>query len=325
MSHESDVPEVELTVGAVAARLGIAPGTLRTWGHRYGLAPSGHVSGRHRKYTAKEVARLDALKRLVLSGVSVSDAARIVKEQEFAAASLIPSFDSEPAARTGLRLVPDSDMTIGENVIALDNPKSSIKALTRAATSLDGEACESIVGTLLKEHGVQWTWVNVVVPILVAFGERWEVSGEGIEVEHLISEALTAQFKRFSGNLREPNNARPVVLACAPHEMHSLPIYAIAAGLAEYGIYACVLGPRMPAEALALAAHRVNACAVVVWSHSIGTADASLWDSLRTTRSPMLKMGAGPGWAGEVPSGVATARDFSDALMKLSLAAGVGA
>lgn len=326
MSQDSDVPEVELTVSAVAARLGIAPGTLRTWGHRYGLAPSGHVSGRHRKYTAQDVARLDAHKKLILSGVSVADAARIVMQQEFEAASIIPTVTPVVVStKPTLRVVPDSEMTIGENVISLDSPKSSIKALNRAAQMLDGEACESIMQTLIKEHGIQWTWDNILVPVLVSFGEKWQDTGEGVEVEHLFSEAITSQFKRYTSELREPTNARPIVLACAPNEMHSLPIYAMAAGLAEYGIYSCVLGPRMPAEALALAAHRLNACAVVVWSHSIGTADSKLWESMRNSKTPMLKMSAGPGWVDDVPDSVVTARDFSDALMKLSRAAGVSA
>ena len=326
VSQNSDLPEVELTVGAVAARLGIAPGTLRTWGHRYGLVPGGHVSGRHRKYTAKDVARLDAMKKMILSGVSVADAARIVKQQEFEAASIIPSLTPvNQAKKPQLTVVQDDEPRLGDNVISLDGAKSSVKSLSRAAMMLDGEACESIIASLIAAHGIQWTWDNVIVPVLISFGDRWEDTGEGVEVEHLVSEAITAQFKRYTSDQRELTNARPVVLACAPNEMHSLPIYAMAAGLAEYKIYSCVLGPRMPAEALALAAYRLNACAVVVWSHSIGTADVRLWDSMRETKSPMLKMSAGPGWVDDVPDNVVTARDFSDALMKLSRAAGTSA
>jgi DNA-binding transcriptional MerR regulator len=40
-----------LSVAAVARRLGVAPATLRTWDRRYGLGPSEHEAGAHRRYT----------------------------------------------------------------------------------------------------------------------------------------------------------------------------------------------------------------------------------------------------------------------------------
>jgi MerR family transcriptional regulator, light-induced transcriptional regulator len=67
-------PEVEgssgLSVAAVARLLGVAPGTLRTWDHRYGMGPSGHESGRHRRYTPADVARLQRMRWLLMQGVN---------------------------------------------------------------------------------------------------------------------------------------------------------------------------------------------------------------------------------------------------------------
>ena len=47
-----------LTAGAVARRLGVAVTTLRTWHQRYGLGPSRHVPGQHRRYTPQDMDRL---------------------------------------------------------------------------------------------------------------------------------------------------------------------------------------------------------------------------------------------------------------------------
>ena len=63
------VAEPGLTVSAVARRLGVAPATLRTWDRRYCLGPSQHAAGAHRRYSALDVARLERMRRLVLSGV----------------------------------------------------------------------------------------------------------------------------------------------------------------------------------------------------------------------------------------------------------------
>src|SRR3954462_4667125 len=72
-----DPPEARLTVAAVARRLGVAPATLRTWDRRYGLGPTLHAAGAHRRYSRSDIARLETMRRLVLDGVPPADAARI--------------------------------------------------------------------------------------------------------------------------------------------------------------------------------------------------------------------------------------------------------
>ncbi|ACZ22770.1 predicted transcriptional regulator [Sanguibacter keddieii DSM 10542] len=68
--------EPALAVAAVARRLGVAPATLRTWDRRYGLGPSAHSAGAHRRYSSDDVARLMVMRRLALEGVAPVDAAR---------------------------------------------------------------------------------------------------------------------------------------------------------------------------------------------------------------------------------------------------------
>ena len=65
-----------LGVAAVARRLGVATGTLRTWDRRYGLGPSGHEVGTRRRYTVADLGRLTLMRRLMLEGVAAADAAR---------------------------------------------------------------------------------------------------------------------------------------------------------------------------------------------------------------------------------------------------------
>jgi DNA-binding transcriptional MerR regulator len=69
-----------LTVAAVAARLGVAPATLRTWDRRYGLGPSEHTAGAHRRYSVADLARLMTMRSLTLDGVPPADAARLARE-----------------------------------------------------------------------------------------------------------------------------------------------------------------------------------------------------------------------------------------------------
>ncbi|MBK5248905.1 MAG: MerR family transcriptional regulator [Actinomycetales bacterium] len=77
--------QIRLTVAAVAARLGVAAPTLRTWDRRYGLGPSDHTAGSHRRYNAADIERLETMRRLTLEGVAPADAARFATRKESAA------------------------------------------------------------------------------------------------------------------------------------------------------------------------------------------------------------------------------------------------
>src|SRR5699024_12445688 len=79
MSQDTPVPLPALTVSAVAARLGVAPSTLRTWDRRYSLGPSDHTAGSHRRYSGADIARLMVMRRLTLEGVAPADAAKIAR------------------------------------------------------------------------------------------------------------------------------------------------------------------------------------------------------------------------------------------------------
>ena len=65
-----DVDEPRLTVSGAARRLGIAPATLRTWDRRYGVGPAEHTRGRHRTYSAADMARLEVMQHALVKGAS---------------------------------------------------------------------------------------------------------------------------------------------------------------------------------------------------------------------------------------------------------------
>ena len=317
MSQPTPEPEVGLTVAAVASRLGIAPATLRTWDRRYGVGPSNHAEGKHRRYTDSDLELLVEMKNAILHGYSPADAARVALAAQSSAA---PSASKPKSARGNLSLVQSEDSGV---VIDLNGPKASVRALTRAATMLDGKACDEIISRLLKEHGVVWTWQNVLCPVLNTVGEMWERANAGIEVEHVLSESIVTQLRTISSSVEEATNSKPVLLAGAPNELHTLPLYVIAAGLAEHNIDSQMFGARLPLDALSAAFDRVGPCAVVVWSHTRGTADAAIWEGLTQLRHMPLLMAGGHGWHGEeLPSEIERAVDLQATLLALVAASG---
>lgn len=296
-----------LTVAAVARRLGVAPATLRTWDRRYGITPSDRTVGGHRRYSPTDVALLDRMRRLVILGLSPAEAARCAHNG--ADALNTPTQSAAPAG--------------GGNVLALPGSTTTARGLARAASALDSTAVTQIVSDAIAERGTIWTWEQVIAPVLIGLGKRWETHGDAIETEHLLTDSLITSFKDVVNKLRHPINPRAVLLACAPDELHSLPTFVLAAALAERRVSSKTLGPRVPVTALVSAIRKTGPAAVLVWSQISTTGKSSTLAELPILRPSPLVIAAGPGWQDHLPEGVMRSRNMTDALNQISAAAGL--
>jgi DNA-binding transcriptional MerR regulator len=265
-----------VTVAATARRLGVAPGTLRTWDRRYGIGPSDHAPGRHRRYSTADVARLELMHRALVRGVSPGDAARYALSVQEPERAPVGEGPDERRARVG----------------------GHARGLGRAAFALDSEAVSGLLAESVRSDGVETTWDELVRPVLAAVGSRWADTATGVEVEHLVTACASAVFGALLGQVgRSAHDTRPVLLAAAPGEQHALPILALAAALHARGVGSRYLGADLPAEALAAAARRTAPVAVVLWSLMPGTADPRLLSAMPRTRPRYRTFAAGPGWA----------------------------
>lgn len=291
------------TVAAVARRLGVAPATLRTWDRRYGLGPSEHTPGTHRRYTPADVARLAEMRRLTLEGVAPSEAARHALSHP----------DHMPAASAQST----ASSAGGGRVLALPGASSDSRGLARAAMALDDRGCTSLVRSRLATRGVVGTWQEIVAPVLVAVGARWEATGLGVDVEHLLSEAILVAL-RGTPPPAEPRNASPVLLACAEEDQHALALHVLRAALSERLVSARVLGGRVPRAALAAAVRRSGPPAVFLWSQMHDTANPEQLQSLPRLRPAPAVVVGGPGWElPRLPTSVHVVDSLSSAVERL--------
>ena len=292
-----------LSAGAVARRLGVAVTTLRTWHQRYGLGPSEHVPGQHRRYTPADLARLEIMRRLTAEGVTPAEAARWARQ---APAETSPDV-------VGPR--PGTARDGGGLTIPLGRAGPVARGLARAAMRLDSVAIGETITHALAADGVIATWDGLLRPVLAGIGERHAATGALIEVEHLVSRSVSEAFAAVAHT--QPVTGPPrILLSCADEEQHSLPLEALSAALAEVGVSYRMLGARVPVEALLEAVNRTGPAAVVVWSHTRTTADpGQLSALLGAPRRPLLVLAAGPGWrADTLPAGVVRPVDLTEAV-----------
>ena len=287
-----------LTVAAVARRLGVAPATLRTWDRRYGLGPSAHESGEHRRYCPADLARLTLMRRLITSGVSPCDAAAQAKSHK-------GSINLETIV---------TDYVVREELVT---------ALHKAAKGLDKKFIEAALRKDLAQYGVEQSWSEVIVPLLLIVGNEWEASGDGIEVEHLLTEVLKGILREHVEDIRKPVNAHPVLLASVGEEVHSLALHALAAALAERKIETYFLGARTPLEALSAMITRSAPPAVFLWAQLSKNADPKFFNDIPAIRPmPRMVLG-GPGWSHVDCKDVSVVHDISDAVAEIERAVGL--
>ena len=184
----ADVRDGEaLTVAAVARRLGVAPATLRTWDRRYGLGPSEHSSGEHRRYSNGDIARLTLMRKLVIAGVSPAEAAQRALAYD---TSSSPDVIAETLARE------------------FEIKSDLVESIIRAARAYDRGFVEDVIRSEMTGRGVVNTWNEVMVPLLVALGEEWAGQGTGIETEHLISEVIKRSLHENMRTVTKPKIGR---------------------------------------------------------------------------------------------------------------------
>lgn len=163
----------------MARRLGVAPATLRTWDRRYGLGPSEHLAGAHRKYSARDVTRLLVMRRLTLEGVAPSEAARAAL---VAPQGLVPGVHY-PTATEVMDAYSDA-------VPMAPDPA----ALVAAAAQFDNAAVRWILTRVHPRDVLAW-WSELVEPTLRTLSERAVLERPGESASPVLTAAAFAELR----------------------------------------------------------------------------------------------------------------------------------
>jgi hypothetical protein len=171
-----------------------------------------------------------------------------------------------------------------------------VDAIYKALQSFDRAFVEETIAHEIAEYGVEGAWSDVIVPTLFLIGQDWETEQKGIEVEHFFSEILKRTMHNQVVELKKPLNSRPVLLAAVGEELHSLPVYALAAALCARNIQTYVLGARTPLIALSAMVTRCAPPAIFLWAQLPKNAETKYWEDMPSIRpAPRIVVG-GPGW-----------------------------
>ena len=235
---------------------------LRAWERRYGVLRPERTSGGFRLYSPADERRVRRMQEALASGLSTAE-----------------------AARTALEAVPDAS---GE---AVDLPQAAAR-LSEALDGFDEASAGATLDALLAAHLPEVVVSEVVLPYLRDLGRRWETGEVDVAQEHFASNLLRARLVPLVEAARP--GARAAVLACAPDELHDLPLLMLAVALSRRGWRTVFLGAAVPVADLATAVGAVDPEVVVVAATSSERLEPALEALRRLSRGAGLWL-AGPG------------------------------
>jgi MerR family transcriptional regulator, light-induced transcriptional regulator len=295
--HAEDlVPRYRVT--AVERMTRIPASTLRSWERRYGWPRPLRAASGQRLYSDHDVAVIRFLDRRRLEGMSMSQAAALLRSA--------PAVEDHDPARLLSRLV------------------GALRAFDEAEAGRAFAAAEALLGA-------EAAAVELVPPAIAAVSRSDGHGGRGqppVEVEHFASNVLRRLVLRLLDRL-PPALGRPLLVGCGPDEQHELGALLVTLLLRHRGHRVVYLGARLPGPALERAAAALDPAGVVVgltMREALERAVTWARDRHRTLRlAPAVWWGgpalaAAPDLAGRLPgaplqNGVAAAATTIDAAL----------
>jgi MerR family transcriptional regulator, light-induced transcriptional regulator len=137
--------------------------------------------------------------------------------------------------------------------------------LVDALLAFDADRSHALLDRQLVEHTPDAVLAELVLPALREIGDRWECGDASVAQEHFASNLLRATLLSVARRW-DMGRGRRALLACAPGELHDLPLIAFGVALHRRGWRILFLGTDTPLEMVASAANALGPDLVVVSS-----------------------------------------------------------
>lgn len=231
------IPDEEplFNIGAVARMTTIAETTLRVWERRYNFPQVARTSGGHRLYSQQEVIRLQWVKARLDEGMQISQAIRALQQLE----------QNEPLRpHEQHHIEPLNDLTGGQHLA------SYRQRLFDALIDHDLNQSNQLLLDMFMIYPLEILLIDVIVPILYEIGEAWGRGEINIATEHFASHHLRSHMLIWLRTTPPTYDVDPVILACAPGELHEGSLLVLAILLRRLRWPVLYLGQSMPISEL---------------------------------------------------------------------------
>jgi DNA-binding transcriptional MerR regulator/methylmalonyl-CoA mutase cobalamin-binding subunit len=277
------------TIKQAATRAGVTVHVLRAWERRYGIVRPERTDAGYRLYDEAAIERLRAMRSLVGSGWSPSQAAREIETNG------VPP-------RRPVESVPAQVAGAGATTHDLGS------AFVDAASSLDERRVETVLDDLFAGGSFERVIDDRIMPALRALGEAWAAGTVSVAAEHAASHAvlrrISASFEAAGGLGGEAD--RPVLVGLPPDSRHEIGALAFATAARRRGLNAVYLGADVPLESWsdAIAATRARAAVIAIPMSRDRVPARNVVQALSETAGLLLAVGGSAAPGTELPPSV---------------------
>jgi DNA-binding transcriptional MerR regulator/methylmalonyl-CoA mutase cobalamin-binding subunit len=246
MAHRQGYP-----IRVVARRTGLTLHVIRAWEKRYAAVSPLRTSTNRRLFSESDVERLQLLRRATFAGHSIGQIARLPTE---GLRALVAADETVSASRPS---------TIGPRLVD-SSPQAMLATCLGAVERLDAAMLEETLTRATVVLSQPVLIERVIVPLMYRIGDRWHAGVLRVAHEHLASAVVRTSLGSLSRGYGAAPSAPSLVVATPTGQMHELGALIVAATAASDGWCVTYLGPSLPAEEIAAAAHQRRARAVAL-------------------------------------------------------------
>lgn len=192
-------------IGAVARMTDIPEATLRVWERRYDFPNSSRTAGGHRLYSRQEVARLQWVKLRIDDGMQVSQAIRALQQVESELGGLRAEGLPQPFAH---------DAEAGDALTMFR------QRLLEALLAHETKRANQVLAEALVLFPLEYLILDVIGPVLGEIGNVWAEGNIDVATEHFATNHLRHHLLMWMRSGPPAYQVSPVLLACAPGELH---------------------------------------------------------------------------------------------------------
>lgn len=238
--------EARFPIRELARRTGVNASTLRAWETRHRLIVPARTESGHRLYSERDVRRVRRLLDLIAQGYPLASLGDFVAAEQSSEAGL------EQDERTR-HLVPQAAGWAGY-----------IDESLRAIADFSVEKLDMLYNEACGLYPIDLLTQQLLIPVLVALGERWHLRKAGVAEEHFFSAWLRNKLGARLHHSASQQRGKLLVLACIQEEIHEIGLLLFALSVLQRGYRVIYLGANMPTRQITHVAERTRAAAIVL-------------------------------------------------------------
>lgn len=267
------------TIKEASARTGIGAPLIRAWERRYGVVTPTRTPSGYRLYDETSLGLLRAMRSMVDSGWTASEAARAIMAGEV-------SIDEAAGAALEARDTVEAD--------ASSHRARMVERFVAAAEAASPTDTEASLDEILASGSFEAVADDLLLPAVAALGDAWAAGRLSVAGEHAASAAVARRLAAIYQAAGIPGRVS-VVVGLPPGARHELGALAFAAALRRRGSGVLYLGADVTVDGWIDAVTRTHARAAVI---GIVTADdqapaSEVTSALRAEGVRLIAVGGG--------------------------------